>query len=468
MRIATNAIKTQQQDPHQGGNVLRVLKRRLGRWHSRGQLARAARRPACPTWWLGAAALLWLLWGLQTLPAVPFHPDESTYLYMAADGAALLHHPQTLAYTGQTDLKTHYRLVNAPLSRTLFALGLALHGQSPLAQDWDWSASWEANVARGALPSQAQLLAARQVATLCVALAGWLLALVACRLGGGGLAWLTLVGFLLNPLVLLHGRRAMMEAPMLLGIAWLLWELTAEHPKPWRVGLALAWAIWAKYWTVALWPVAWWVVWRRASSAAQRWRDLLVVSLLPVGVGIVLQPVLWQTPWQTLLAMVRERLQVTAAQQAAFRAVLPAYVPSTPWQRLGLLLGQLYLAPLAYLDLGKYQAPLRAAIAAYDAHGFLHWGRGLWGAGVQLMLTGLGLLGMLRRARCKTFESEGWAWCVFGIAAAAQWGWMLLTLPLAFQRYALPVLPFVVVWEAWGLWRIIQALLGWGKAINLR
>ncbi|NPA92736.1 MAG: hypothetical protein GXO56_03545 [Chloroflexi bacterium] len=401
------------------------------------------------------AVLLWLLWALWTLPAVPFHPDESTYLFMAADGQAW-GHPQALAYTGEGGLREHYRLVNAPLTRYLFALGLAVHGQSPLAQDWDWSASWEANVARGALPSEGQLIAARQVATLCTALAGLLLALVACRLGGTAVAWLTLIGFLLNPLVLLHGRRAMMEAPMLLGIAWVLWELTAERPKAWRLGLALAWAIWAKYWTLALWPVALWAVWRRTHGPKRRWRALAVVLGLPLVVGLILQPVMWHAPWQTALAMLHERLQVTATQQATFRSVLPSYAPTTPWQRLGLLLGQIYLAPLAYLDLGKYQAPLQTAIDAYNSHLWAHWGRGILGAAVQLGLTLVGVYAMLRQVKETASSSQGWALRAFLVAAAAQWGWMLLTLPLAFQRYALPVLPFVVVWEAWGLWWLLR------------
>ncbi len=412
-------------------------------------------KPHCARGGLVLAMLLWLLWALWTLPTVPFHPDESTYLFMAADGQTW-GRPKGLAYTGEGGLREHYRLVNAPLTRYLFALGLAVHGQPPLAQDWDWAASWETNVARGALPSEGQLIAARQVATLCTALAGLLLALVGCRLGGVAVAWLTLIGFLFNPLVLLHGRRAMMEAPMLLGIAWVLWELTAERPKAWRLGLALAWAIWSKYWTLPLWPVALWVVWRRTREPKRRWHALAVVLALPLIVGLILQPVMWRAPWQTALAMLRERLQVTTLQQATFRAVLPSYVPTTPWQRLALLLGQIYLAPLAYLDLGKYQAPLQTVIDAYNNHLWARWGRDILGLAVQLGLTLVGVYAMLRQVKETALSSQSWALRAFLVAAAAQWGWMLVTLPLAFQRYALPVLPFVVIWEACGLWWFLR------------
>ena len=402
--------------------------------------------------WLAALTGLWLVWALATLPAVPFHPDESTYLYMSADAAAVLHHPLALAYSGQGGLREHYRLVNAPLTRYLTALGLALHGQSPLRADWDWSVSWQANVAAGALPSARQLLAARRVMTVCTALAGLLLALVALRLGGLAAALFTLGGFLLNPLVLLHGRRVMMEAPMLLGMAWLLWEVTAERPQPWRVGAALAWAVWAKYWALAWAPVALWAVWRAEPLPfKRRVLRLLPVVLVPAVTGFLLQPVLWRHPAATLAAMWTARWAVTARQQAAFRAVLPAYAPATPWQRLALLLGHLYLAPPAYLDLGKYRAPLAAAIAAYDGHVWMHWTRPLAVAAARLVAMLAGLVVMARLAWRGREAPRRWAARVVLLAAAFQWSFLLLTLPLAFQRYALAVLPFTTIWEALAL-----------------
>jgi len=398
-----------------------------------------------------ALSLAWAIWAAATAPAVPFHPDESTYLYMSADGATLLHAPLSLAYhPAADDLRQHYRLVNAPLTRYLVAAGLALGGQPALPADWDWSADWQTNLARGALPTRSQLAAARAVMTLCTALAGLLLALTACRFGGTFAGALTLLLFLLNPLVLLHGRRAMMEAPMLLGLAWLLWEITAPRPRAWRVGLALAWGLWAKYWAAALVPVALWAVWRApAPNRRIRLRRLAWVVSLPLLIGFLLQPVLWKQPWRVLPRMAAARLEVTQAQRAAFKAVLPAYAPDTPAQRLGIILGQLYLAPPAYLDLGKYRAPLASASATYDAHPWARWTHPPAVAALRLLFMLLGLAAMLAWAREATPRGHAARLCL--LAAAFQWGLLLLTLPLAFQRYALAVFPWAALWEGAGL-----------------
>ncbi len=407
-----------------------------------------------------ALTLAWGLWAAATAPAVPFHPDESTYLYMSADGAALLRAPLRLAYhPAESDLRQHYRLVNAPLTRYLVAAGLASGGQPALHADWDWSAEWQTNVAHGALPSRGQLAAARAAMTLCTALAGLLLALTACRLGGAPAGALTLAFFLLNPLVLLHGRRAMMEAPMLLGAAWLLWEITAPRPRGWRVGSALAWGIWAKYWAVALAPVALWALWRApALSRRARLRSLAWAALLPLLIGFLLQPVLWKQPWRVLPRMAEARLEVTQQQRAAFKAVLPAYAPDTPAQRFALTLGHLYLAPPAYLDLGKYRAPLTASIAAYDAHPWARWTRPLAVAALRLLLMLGGLAAMLTWAREAT--PRGHTARLILLAGAFQWGFLLLTLPLAFQRYALVVFPWAALWEATGATQAFRWLTG--------
>ena len=407
-----------------------------------------------PRAWLFFATLLWVGWAWRTLPAVPFHPDESTYLYMAQDARQLFREPLGLSFHDDGSIGEHYRLVNAPLTRYLVAIGLALHRQPALAHDWNWSVSWEANVQAGSVPTAGQLTAARQVTTLCVALAGLLLALTAYRLSRWwALAFLVLGGFLLNPLVLLHGRRAMMEAPMLLGIAWVLWELSAERISPWRLGLALSWAVWAKYWAIALLPVALWGVWRYAGCEHNRcrWRRMAVVVVWLAVSGFALQPVLWLAPWKAAQAMFARRFAVTATQQAAFRAVLPAYVPVNPWQRFALILGHLYIAPLAYLDLGKYAPALESAIAAYDAHVWAHWGRSLATAAVQIVLLFVGFGSMVWQA-LRQPQAQGVR--LFMLAAAFQWGLLLLSLPLAFQRYALAALPFSLMWEAWGVWQL--------------
>ena len=92
---------------------------------------------------------LWLLWGgyaaalLVTLPAVPFHPDESTHLYLSRDFDLLFRQREPAAVTWQAadappDVR-RYRLLEAPLSRYLIGLSRALTGQPALTTSTDWN-----------------------------------------------------------------------------------------------------------------------------------------------------------------------------------------------------------------------------------------------------------------------------------------------------------------------------------------
>lgn len=105
---------------------------------------------------------------LSGLRAVPFHPDESTQLYMSADFEQLLTSTFELTFSpnAQGDLKQHYRLIDAPLTRYILGLGRTIGGFSALPADWDWSKTWDENVQAGALPSEELLYAGRMAITL--------------------------------------------------------------------------------------------------------------------------------------------------------------------------------------------------------------------------------------------------------------------------------------------------------------
>ena len=100
------------------------------------------------------------LWGVMT---VPFHPDESTQLYMSGDLDQLLTDPFELAFNPNAvgDLKQHYRLIDAPLTRYILGFGRTIGGFAALHADWDWSKTWTENVQIGALPSEDLLYAGR-------------------------------------------------------------------------------------------------------------------------------------------------------------------------------------------------------------------------------------------------------------------------------------------------------------------
>ena len=161
-------------------------------------------------------AVVFLAVYLSDLAAVPFHPDESTHLYMSRDFSILFldRNPLALAWSpGQPQTpETQKRLLDAPLTRYVVGLGWWLRGYSTadLNADWVWGAPWEANLS--AIPSPALLLAARTPLAVLGALSAVLLFWIGVEIGGVTLGLPAALLLALDPLLLLHARRAMAES----------------------------------------------------------------------------------------------------------------------------------------------------------------------------------------------------------------------------------------------------------------
>ena len=126
---------------------------------------------------LAAAWALFAVFALWGVPGVPFHPDESTYLYMSRDFDSLFRQGDPAAVTwraaNQPQDVIRYRLLDGALAHYLPGLGRLLGGYSlALPHDWDWSASWAGNATLGALPDAGLLNAARWPAATLTALRG--------------------------------------------------------------------------------------------------------------------------------------------------------------------------------------------------------------------------------------------------------------------------------------------------------
>ena len=241
------------------------------------------------------------IWGVEQ---VPFHPDESTYLYMSSDFDLLVTQPAAMAWdpTKEADPRQRYRELDAPLTRYLLGLARSLSGEAALPVDWDWSENWEANRQSGALPSPALLQTGRLGISLLLPLSMFLLFLSAWRAGGifTGLLAAILLGS--SALVLLHARRAMAEGPLVLGICLALWGFVEGDRRPWLAGLGAALAFNAKHSALALFPVGLLAVcWLPAAVQSQA-RLLLRNLVIYLGVfallTIALNPLWWDNPVQ--------------------------------------------------------------------------------------------------------------------------------------------------------------------------
>jgi 4-amino-4-deoxy-L-arabinose transferase-like glycosyltransferase len=405
---------------------------------------------------LGLLAALagFVLWGI---PRVPFHPDETSLLFESRDLELLTTSPLSMAWHPgmRPSRELEYRLLNSPLPKYVLGLGRRAAGFGPesVSVDWDWSKTWRANAAAGALPSEDLLSGARAASSLALLAAVIATYLAGKRLGGRavGLAAGVLMG--LNALSLLHGRRAMAEGTLLMGVALAVVGILQADRRPLWAGLTLALAFNAKASTLALVPVAMlaaaWPSERSGSILASALRRVVLLTVAFVGVTWVLQPVLWQYPLQSLQAMWTERQELLARQVADIQAVAPDHVVSGAPQRTAVLIGNLYVAPLQFAEVGNYLAETQDSVLAYQrvfGHSLL---RGSVGGGVLLALTLLGMVWGWRRSRRESPAARR-AMMLMLLGTVVQGAALVAAIPLPIQRYSLPLLPFVCLWQGLG------------------
>lgn len=406
------------------------------------------------------------VFALLGVEKAPFHPDESTYLFMSADFETWLTHPFSLAWKqpAEIDLRTRYRLVDMPLTRYLLGFARSIFRLPALPTDWDWSKSWIENQIAGALPDRQLLYAGRILLTLFIPLDLMLIYLIGKHLQGEITGLIALVLFGLNALVLLHNRRAMAEAGLTFGVLLVLWSLVRFPGRAWMAGVALALAVNAKQSAAALLPLTLFVLAQSAWQAqniprllrllriAESWVVFGVVFFL---VTLALNPVLWGNPLQAALAGWNQRQQLMQSQLDDFNRLYPTRSPDSLPTRLAALIANLYLTPPAFAEISNYQAEIAPAEAAYLAQPGYSLLRGMAAGGMMFMLTLSGMVLAcldLRRVPCDKsrvillnllatiFLATGIFWLV----------------PIPWQRYVIPLIPLVCLWIAYVPGRLIE------------
>ena len=396
---------------------------------------------------------------------VPLHPDETSWLFQSRDLEALLARPMSLAWQGDVrpSAEMTYRLLNAPLAKYVLGAARWVAGvpSSAVAADWSWSDSWDENIAAGAFPPAGVLAAARTASAVLLVLAVVALYLCGRVLGGRGTGLAAAILLGTNALVLLHGRRAMAEGALTLGVCLALLGLLYAERHPWLAGFAAGLAFAAKT-SAAVWiPLGWvaaaWSADPGRRSARAVFGRVAAFTLAAVLLTLLLYPVLWAEPLNALGEMWRARQALVAAQVAAIGEAMPWAVLASPGDRAATLLVHLYFAPLQFAEAANYLRETAASEAAYLANPGASLFRGLAGGAVLFGLTVLGIVEGSRRARTSepnTRRAIGVALLATGVQAAA----LVLAVPLAFQRYVMPLVPLACLWCGYALACMVEVV----------
>jgi len=416
---------------------------------------------------------------LWNLASVPFHPDEATWIFMSRD-LALIAREGLGAVCWQpgsaADPVALERVRTAPLPRHILGLerlaGILPAGAVPV--DWDWTTTWAINADRGAVPSAGVLLAARILMALLTAFAALLVFLIARRLGSAVAGWAASLLFIFNPVMLLHGRRAMSEAALVFGVClaiWLMMRLPRSGPIQ---GAGVALALLAKHSGIvvapaalfsALWPVA--PAGEGADIPARGrvrfylGRALRTSALMALGFVVVfglLSPSLWCHPFVALDAMLRSRTSLVDAQVEALRSAGTAFVLFTPAERIVALIDRVFVASPVFWEIPNYAAETAASEAAYMRAPIDNLLRGpAWGSVMlALWLSGaaIGALLVFHRATAPASRRDLAIVLVWVLGTTLA---LLALVPIAWQRYYLPLVPALCVWQGYAVGHVVRA-----------
>ncbi len=257
--------------------------------------------------------------------------------------------------------------------------------------------------------------------------------------------------------VLLHTRRAMAEAVLTFGLLAATWSFLDAGRRPWLAGLALGFAVCAKHTAIALLPVGMFAATLPAvhSNSSQEkptlirafgnWAQMIVVFTLVV---LSLNPVFWREPIQSAHTAWKERLDLLDRMKADHQVDAEEGFGKDFSRRLAGMIAHLFMTPPTFAESENYSSQINHLEEAYlsipgnqlfrgFSFGGLMFAAAL--AGITLAVVEIRKVNSNRRRAILILLAVTFALGA-GVAILAQLPW---------QRYVLPLVPLVCLWQAY-------------------
>jgi len=408
---------------------------------------------------LAALLLALILTGFyfSGIQSVPFHPDESTTIFMSGDVELFFQNPSQLYWSPEKsqDVRQIYRLLDAPLARWMIGIGRAFVNLPATPMDWNWSKTWTENEDSGALPNTDLLITARSSFAWLFPLSLIFIYLCGKKLGGalsGLTALLLLAG---NALVLLHTRRAMAEPVLLFTVILALWSMFSLQKRLWLLAIPVALAFCAKQTGVAM-ILAGFVILIVGGLKLSRGlliRNIAIFFGLAGLVTVILNPFIWSDPFSAVRAAFEARQDLFQRQVAEIGQAIPGEVlQTTPERALGLV-ANLFYTPLQFAETGNYLSQLQPEEANYLANPAQSLMRSPVGGSIFLFMSLAGFcIGLAAVWKRYSFLRRNLAILILVTVLFALV--IILAFPFSFQRYSIPMVPLSILWIAYFIDRL--------------
>jgi 4-amino-4-deoxy-L-arabinose transferase-like glycosyltransferase len=419
-------------------------------------------------WAFLAALMVYILAGICLTPP---HGDEYMFMAMSRDTYYMAHGDwQHLVYTPPVvqDSDQYLRLLNGTINKTLIGIVWMLQGRTidSLPGVFVWTMPYDWNQRQGNVPSDDDLHTARWPSAILAALGVIPMFFIGWQLRLRSLAYPSALIYALHPVILLNGRRAMLEGSLmfftLATMAWLLALIVSEHSatahgfmsrlSPWVrygvLGILAGLAVASKQTGLVIAVAALLAALLAGVARDRSWRPIAWVGLAGVAALITwfaLNPIYWSHPFGAMRTAITDRTELLDQQVVAAGPL--AY--SSWWQRIQATITQPFLTPPQYYESDTWSGLINPQITAYQSSAIDGWD---WGPIIGVVLTllaGIGLVALCYDALHR--DKIAWAiliWTVFTIAAS-------LAVPLGWQRYYLPLMLVAIVLAAEGLGRLV-------------
>jgi 4-amino-4-deoxy-L-arabinose transferase-like glycosyltransferase len=399
------------------------------------------------------------------LPSIPFHPDETSLLYQSRDFELLFTNPLEIAYQSEREGETDqaYRALNPPLPKYILALGrlAAGYGSDRVSVDWNWSLTWEENKVAGALFSTALLDASRTASTIMVFLSLPILYFCGKRIRDNAMAISAVLLLGTHSLVLLHGRRAMAEGTLIFGVSLAILGILEGDKRPWLAGIGTAIATCSKLSAIALAPVGLLsVLWLPTNLKNQKKKviqnaALFILTFLTLY--FLLNPFLWTNPIKGIQSQWHERTQFLQGMVEEIEARAPDQILRGPFERFTVMVTHLFIAGPQFAEVGNYISNTSNTEYLYLSHDLHTLFRGWLGGILMISLTIMGVVSFGIEISKDKWQRQRPMMLLF-IASAIQTVALVWANPLPFQRYYIPLVPFICLWIGYFVAQILVGI----------